>query len=148
MSRLLAQINDPNVNSYGWFGGGPPNSGSTLPTDESILGTVSPPPGVAAYNAQAGGGIGILLFISTLIRVGTVVAGLWVLFNFITAGFDYITSGDGKAHQKVKDKLTTSVIGLVIIVAAHVVIAILGLILFGDAAFFLNPKICGPGETC
>lgn len=137
MSNLLAQLPPP---------GGPPVVG--VP-GESVLGTVSPPPGVSAYNAAVGAdGIGIILFMSTLIRIATIVAGIWVLFNFVTAGYDYITAGDSKASQKVKEKLTASVIGLVIIVASYVVIAIFGLILFGDAGFFLNPQICGPGETC
>lgn len=135
MSRLLAQVPPAQTDTAG----------------EGILGTVQPPKGVDAFNIAAGGateGIGILIFISSLIRIATVVAGIWVLFNFITAGYDYITAGDSKANQKVREKLTNSILGLVIIVAAYVIIAVFGLILFGDSSYFLNPQICGPGVEC
>lgn len=126
------------------------------PTDQSVFGTVAPPPGVEQFNQAAGGGpeaIGILIFVSVLIRLATVVAGLYVLFNFITAGFEYITAGDSKANQKVKDKLTSSFLGLVIIVASYVIIGVAGTIFFGRADYFINPTVCGPleidqGGTC
>ena len=111
----------------------------------NIFGRVSPPAGVAGYNAGSGGQIGLLFFISNLIRVATVVAGIWVLINFILAGYEYITSqGDTGAHNKVKDRVTMSIIGLVIIVSAYVIAALIGLIIFGDASYFLNPTIKGP----
>lgn len=118
-------------------------------TTTDIIGKVSPPPGVAAYNDQAGAGsIGILIFVSNLIRLGTVIAGIWVLFNFITAGYIYITSsGDSSAHKKVSDQLTNSVMGLVLIVVAYTIAGLLGLIIFGDPSYILNPSICGP-EGC
>lgn len=111
------------------------------------FGQLSPPPGVAQFNAQANDGIGLLIFATQMIRIATVVAGLYILFNLITAGFDYITAGDNKAHQKVREKLTTSVLGLVIIVASYTIMGVLGLIFFGDARYFINPVICGP-EGC
>ncbi len=116
-----------------------------------IFGTVEAPKGVAAFNEQAGGGIGLLIFISNMIKLGTVIAGIWVLFNFIQAGFTYITSsGDSGAHKKVTDQLTMSVIGLVIIVTAYTLIAVISLLLFGKADYILNPTICGPtaSEGC
>jgi len=119
------------------------------PADESVFGTVSPPPGVEQFNIATGAGvegIGILVFISVLIRLATVVAGLYVLFNFFTAGFEYITAGDGKANQKVKDKLTSSVLGLVIIVASYVIIGVAGTVFFGRGDYFIRPTICGPTQ--
>jgi hypothetical protein len=113
-------------------------------TTTDPFGQLSPPPGVTGFNMASGGDIGLLSFISTLIKVGTVVAGLYVLFNVVTAGFDYITAGDNKAHQKVREKITTSLIGLVIIVASYTIMGVIGLILFGRPDYFLNPDICGP----
>jgi hypothetical protein len=116
-----------------------------------IFGRLSPPPGVAEYNQAAGGAnaIGIIVFFSALIRVATIIAGVWILFNFILAGYDYVTSnGDTGAHKRVVDRITMSVIGLVIIVLAYTITAVLSALLFGDAGFILNPQICGPGETC
>lgn len=118
--------------------------------DTSIFGRIEAPPGVKSFNDQitvAGGadnGIGLFIFASNAIKIATVIAGLYVLFNFITAGFDYITAGDTKANQKVREKLTYSILGLVLIVAAYTVIAVISLLLFGRPDYILNPQICGP----
>lgn len=115
-------------------------------TNSDVFGQVSPPPGVAAYNTASGGDIGIWVFVGTLLRVGTVIAGLWVLLNIFLAGFQYITAGgDSGAHNKVKDRITNSVIGLALIVGSYTIAGIIGLLFFGDALFILNPTITGPG---
>jgi hypothetical protein len=111
----------------------------------NVFGTVSPPPGVQAYDAKAGGEIGLIVFISSMLQLVTVIAGVWVLFQFFLAGFDYITAnGNTAANTKVKDRLTFSIIGLVIIVGSYSIAALLGLILFGDATFIIQPKLQGP----
>jgi len=117
-----------------------------LTETQNVFGQIEPPPGVVLYNAAVDGTdpIGIFVFLSSMIRIGTIVAGLWVLLNLITAGFDYITAGDAKANQKVNEKITNSVLGLSIIVASHIIIAVISLLLFGRADFILNPEICGP----
>jgi|SRR5579859_6735659 len=118
----------------------------------NVFGTVSPPPGVADFNAQAPKlangeqGIGLLIFFSNIIKLATIVAGLWVLVNFITAGYIFITaSGDSASANKVKDQLTYSVMGLVVIVLAYTLIALISYFLFGKADYILNPVISGPG---
>lgn len=114
----------------------------------SIFGEVSPPPGVAEYDKAAlasGADIGLLLFVSNMIKLVTVVAGLFVIFNVVYAGIIYISSmGDSKAHSQVRDQITYSVVGLVIIVASYAIAMLIGLIFFGDATFIISPKICGP----
>ncbi|MDQ3008383.1 MAG: hypothetical protein M3Q81_02190 [bacterium] len=111
--------------------------------DNSVFGTVTPPKGVAAYGATNASGL--VPFISNLIRIGTVVAGVWVLFNFILAGYEYITAaGDTKVNTSAKERLTMSIVGLVIIVAAYTIIAVISLLIFGEADYILNPTICGP----
>jgi hypothetical protein len=112
--------------------------------DNSVFGTIDAPPGVSAFNSAAPGGIGLIPFISVLIRIATIVAGLYVLFNFLTAGYDYITAGDTKANQKVREKLTMSIIGLIIIVASYTLVALLSYILFGNPAYILSPTLTGP----
>ena len=75
-----------------------------------------------------------------LIRAVSLVAGVWSLGNVMFAGFTYITGkGDTAAHQKVRDYITMSAIGLMLIVASYTVGGILGLVFFGDASFLLNP---------
>lgn len=122
--------------------------GSGVPDSafEDTFGAIKAPQGVEDYNTLAGdGGIGILIFLSRFIQLIFVLAGIWVMFNFIIAGFLYLSAeGDAAATGKVKNKITMSVIGLVIIVSSYGIISVLGLIFFKDPSFFLNPTIAGP----
>jgi hypothetical protein len=115
------------------------NSGS------SVFGPIEAPAGVAELNKQAGvnsNNIGLLIFVSNMIKLASVVAGVWVLFNFISAGFTYITSaGDSNAYAKIGEKLALSATGLVLIVAAYTIAGIIGLIIFGNPTYILNPQI-------
>lgn len=110
-----------------------------------FIGTIEKPPGVEAFDSNSGGEIGLLLFISNLIRVGTIIAGIWVLFNIIIAGWLYISgAGESNQHQKVRDVITNSVLGIIVIVASYTIAALIGLLFFGDAQYFLNPTIPTP----
>lgn len=110
-----------------------------------IFGKINPPAGVDKYNAQAGsGGIGLVLFFSNMIRFATVIAGIWVFINFILAGWTYITSsGDTGAHKKVSEKLTMSVMGIMIIVGAYTIAALIGIIVFDDPTYIISPTLKG-----
>ena len=110
-----------------------------------IFGTIEAPEGVAAYDAQAGtGGLGLMVFFSNVVRLISILAGLWVFVNFLLAGFTYITSaGDSSATKKVYDKIIMSVIGLVIIASSYTIAGIASLLLFGRADFILNPSLIG-----
>lgn len=123
-------------------------SPSPSPTNnDDVFGTINAPAGVSQYNAAAGGGVGLILFISNLIRVATVAAGIWVMINFVLAGWTYIIStGDSKAHSEASQKMTFSLVGLAIIVGSYTLAAIVGLIFFGDASYILNPKLTGAGD--
>ncbi len=118
----------------------PPAGGSA-----DIFGTIEAPVGVAEYNAQAGtGGLGLMIFFSNIIRLISIVAGLWVFVNFLLAGFTYVTAaGDSGATKKVYDKIIMSVIGLVIIASSYTIAGIASLLLFGRADFILNPSLIG-----
>jgi hypothetical protein len=124
-------------------GGGGGSGGSAF---NDTFGAIEAPQGVEEYNTLAGdGGIGILVFLSRFIQLIFVLAGIWVMFNFIIAGFIYMSAeGDAAATGKVKNKITMSVIGLVIIVSSYAIASVLGLIFFGDPNFILNPTISGP----
>lgn len=116
-----------------------------MAVEGSVFGPIEAPAGVAELNTQAGeagSNIGLLIFVSNMIKLASVAAGVWVLFNFITAGFTYITAtGDSSAYSKVGEKLALSVTGLLLIVAAYTIAGILGLIIFGDATYIINPQI-------
>lgn len=108
----------------------------------SVFGSIKPPQGVDKYGDLQSGGL--LQFASNGIRLATTVAGVWVMLNFILAGWKYITSsGDSKAHTEASHMMTNSVIGLAIIVGSYTLAAIVGLVFFGDATFILNPKLQG-----
>ena len=112
---------------------------------ESVFGPINPPAGVAELNAdeRAGeSGIGLLIFVSNMIKLASVVAGVWVMFNFVSAGFTYITAGDDSgAIAKIGTKLSLSVSGLLLIVAAYTIAGIIGLIVFGNPTYIISPDI-------
>ena len=75
--------------------------------------------------------------ISGIIGFLTTVAALWFGIQIIMAGYDWIGSGGDKGKMETaKNKITYSVIGLVIVVIAWVIIAIMGQLLGID---ILNP---------
>lgn len=112
----------------------------------AIFGTIEAPAGVAEYNDEAGNDIGVIIFASNILKASTVIAGIWVMINFIIAGWIYITSnGSADAHSKVSGLLTMSIIGLVLIVGSYTIAALIGLIIFGDAGYILNPTFQGVG---
>lgn len=114
--------------------------------DPLCIGTIDVPPGVDKYQdaakANTGADIGIIYFISNLIKIFAVVAGIWTMFNVVLAGYIYLTgSGDSGAHQKVQTQVTNSIIGLILIVMSFTFGGLIGLIFFGDAGFILNPTL-------
>lgn len=119
-----------------------------MATNDNIIGNVGLPSFLkGGYgNVQATGGQGGLpLFISNIVKLLTVVAGLWVLVNFILAGLQFISSqGDEKAVASAWNKIYNSIIGLVIIAVAFGLISLISLILTGYAGTFLNITIYGP----
>lgn len=112
------------------------------------IGNVDRPSYLNLYDAQAaidiGDGFpnGIVKFVSRLINVLNIFAGIFVMFQFIIAGYTYITSnGDPGAHRKVGDQLFFAAVGLVLIVASYTLAGLIGLVFFGDATFILQPQL-------
>ena len=107
------------------------------------FGTIEPPAGVAEYQRQVGdGNIGVILFLSNMIRLVTVVAGIWTMLNFIMAGWIYISSaGDSSAGEKVSTKMTNSVIGLAIVALAYTLAGLVGYLIFDDPSYILKPEL-------
>lgn len=84
-------------------------------------------------------GIQLNKLISTIIGVMTVVAAIWFIFQFIIAGFQWIQSGGEKNNlEQARDKITNSLIGLIIVVSAWIFMGVIGRI--------LGLKILNPGE--
>jgi hypothetical protein len=109
-----------------------------------IFGTVNTPPEIAAFGGGTNGG-GLIIFMSNMIKLISVIAGLYGLFNIISAGYTYLSSGgNAKATEQAMGQLTYSLIGLMIIVGAFTITALISLLLFGDATYILNPNIPTP----
>lgn len=109
-----------------------------------VIGNVNPP--AFMKGSYANFNPGITAFISNLVKLITVIAGIFVLINLLLAGLQYISSqGDPKGVEAAWNKIWMSLVGMVIIAAAFVITAIISFILFGDASFILNPKVYGPG---
>lgn len=115
-------------------------------TAADIFGQVSPPPGVAAYDTASGSlNFGLLLFVSNVIKLVVIIAGIFGLFNVIAAGYTILSSqGNPKALEGATSQLFMSFIGLAVIVGAFTITGIVSFILFGDATFILNPTIPSP----
>jgi len=107
---------------------------------DQIVGTITNP-AVPAY--QGLGGIG--LFLSNILRLLFVAAGIYAFFNLVIAGFKYMgAAGDPKVLNAAWAKIWQSLIGLVIIVGSFALAALFGQIIFGQPGFILNPQIYGP----
>lgn len=112
----------------------------------SVFGTIEAPEAVQRYGLIGEAGAGPVGFISNIIILITIVAGIWSLLSILLAGFALITSdGDSKKVSEMSSKITNVFLGLLVMVAAPLLTAIIGLFLFGDAGYFLNPTIFGPG---
>jgi hypothetical protein len=107
------------------------------------LGTVDPPPGLSGF---FGGGVtGIPVLLSIILRTLIVIAGIYSVFNFILAGYAYISAGgDPKRVQDATSKITQTVIGLVVAAGSFVIAGVIGEILFNNPAALLQFTIFVP----
>jgi len=89
---------------------------------------------------------GLVVFMSNIIKVITIGAGVFAFVNLIIAGFTYISAGnDSKKTSEAWSKIYMSLIGLLIIVSSFAIAGIVGQLMYGDPSAILNPKIYGPG---
>lgn len=93
--------------------------------------------GTGALNSVTGNGVSTLSSVlSMAIGVMTVIAIIWFIFVFFTGAMSIIgAGGDKQALETAKKKITTGIIGLVVVIAAVFIIDLIGTI-FG--IHFLN----------
>lgn len=109
-----------------------------------LIGPIESP---LSTNATYGGLGGIGSFLTNIIRLFFVVAGIYSLFNFLIAGFEYINAGgDSKKLNQAWARIWQSLLGLVIIVASFAIASLFGYIIFGPGYSILSPTIYGPGQ--
>ncbi|HLD24814.1 MAG TPA: hypothetical protein VJB96_02745 [Patescibacteria group bacterium] len=110
---------------------------------DQIIGTVENPLAGTGYEGLSGVGT----FISNVLRLFFVVAGVLALFNFIVAGYSYMNAaGDSKKLDAAWSKIWLSLVGLIIIVASFAISALFGQLIFGNPLYFLRPSVYGPGQ--
>lgn len=105
----------------------------------SPLGCISAPPGVDKFPS------GPAPFITIILRTLIIVAGVYALFNIVLAGYAFLSaSGDPKSIAAAWARIWQSILGVAITAGAFVIVALIGLLFFGDAFIFLTPNIYTP----
>ncbi len=121
-----------------------PVAAQVRPMEDVIGGPdgLAAPPGVDEYQADSGADIGILYFISGMIKLLLAAGGVFTLFMFVIAGYKMLFSG-GKSgsFSEASGFFTNGVIGLALIASSYTIVAVVSYIIFGDATFVLNPRI-------
>jgi len=109
----------------------------------SFFGQIKPPPGVDKYSSTHGEGL--IKLLNNVLRLAVVGAGLFALFNFIIAGYKFMTAGG--EPQKISNawaKIWQSLVGLLICAGSFTLAAVAGKLIFGHYDAILNPKIYAP----
>ncbi len=103
---------------------------------QGIVGTINPPQTVIGTIGDTGS------FISAIVRFITVIAGLYALWQFITGGLGFITSGGDKGKiQTATSQIMMAITGLVVIGMSFVLASIIGRLLFGAGFNLLSPTL-------
>lgn len=95
--------------------------------------------GLEGLTAESGGTV-FNTFISTAIGVMTIIAFVWFVFTLFIGAYGVMSSGgDKQALESAKKKITTGLIGVVLIISAIFLFLLVGYI-------FGIPNILNPGE--
>jgi cytochrome c biogenesis factor len=95
------------------------------------------------YSDFKGGGLSS--FISNIIRLLIVIAGLYAVLNFLLAGYGFLSaSGDPKKIASAWANIWQSLIGLIFVTGGFVIGAIISNIIFGDPNAIFSLNISGP----
>lgn len=110
------------------------------------FGTINDP--FAQLNSPLAGstsGSGLIILSNSLLKFAIVGAGLFAFWNFISAGYGFMSAGDdSKAINKAFSKFWQSLVGLLFVAGSFVLAAIFGYLIFGDSMAIISPTIYGP----
>jgi hypothetical protein len=102
-------------------------------------------PGITSLTNASTQGQGLITILNNILRTAVVMAGIYVLFNFIIAGYQFISAGgEPKNVAKAWEKIWQSMLGLLIIAGSLVLAAIVGFLIFGDVTILIEPRIFAP----
>ena len=69
-------------------------------------------------------------FISNIIGIMTIIAFIWFLFSFLSGAISWLSSsGDKNKLQEAQKKITSALVGLVIVIAAIFIVRLVEIIL-------------------
>lgn len=106
-----------------------------------LFGTIAPP--YTGYSSDQGG---LIVFFTNVIRLLVLVSGLYALINVVMAGFGFVNAGgDAKKIEAAWSKIWQSAMGMLIIVSVFAIMGVLGLLMFGNYNYFLQPVLYGVG---
>lgn len=91
---------------------------------------------------SAAGLEGVTKTVSSIIGIMTVAAGIWFMFQLLTGGFYWMTSGGDKAKlETARHRINDAFVGLLIVVAGWAILALTGQFLGFDIL------VTSPGEV-
>lgn len=106
-----------------------------------LFGPITPPLD-NPYFTDPKPGAGLFLFISNLFKLAGLIGGLYMILQFIMAGYDYMSAnGDAKKIEAAGTKIWQSILGMVIIASAFILAGVVERI---TGIPILTPKIYGP----
>ncbi len=105
----------------------------------------SPFPTLAPGKYSGDEGQGLYQILQNLLLFVIVIAGLFMFWNIIQAGFMFLSAGsESKNITKAWDKIWQSLVGLLIVAASFILAGIFGYLIFGDVTALLQFRIFGP----
>ena len=110
-----------------------------------LWGTIAPPPGAATYGSYNDSAGGPGLFLSLILQTLIFGAGIFALFNFVIAGYSFLSAGgDPQKVANAWSKIYWSIIGLAVAAGSLVITALVSSILFDDSTYLLQLRIFTP----
>lgn len=110
---------------------------------QNPFGSIKAPDALSQYDSSPAGAIGILIERIILLLIAG--AGIYALFNFILAGYGFLSAGDDvKKVTGAWAKIYQTALGLLFVAGAFVLAAIFGQLIFNDPTFILHPRITTP----
>ena len=92
-------------------------------------------------------GEGLIILFSNLTKLIVVIAGIYTFFNFILAGLGFMgAGGDPKVMQHSQERITRSIMGLIVIAGSYLIAGVVGFILYGPQHWnlLISPVIFSP----
>lgn len=103
------------------------------------------PLGTNLISSDDAGATRLVVYLNVLFQVLIVIASIYTLFNFIIAGYQFISAGnDAKKIQDATAKIWQSIVGLLIVAGSFLIAALIGFLIFKDPDALLNPRILLP----